>query len=31
MQPASLAMIMRRVTALDRRVSVDLDEGPDVT
>jgi two-component system, NtrC family, nitrogen regulation sensor histidine kinase NtrY len=31
MQPAPLAMIMRRVTALDRRVSVSLDEGPDVT
>lgn len=31
MQPASLAMIMRRVTALDRRVSVSLDEGPEVT
>ena len=31
MQPASLAMIMRRVTALDRRVPVSLDEGPDAT
>ena len=30
MQAASLAPVMRRVTALDRRVSVRLEEGPDV-
>jgi len=31
MQPTSVAAIMRRVTALDRRIAVTLTEGPDVT